>query len=241
MSELLISEVTRMGDGFCVIGLMSNPAGVCSLRPMPHGGFAWRPFPYRRADRIAFDLQLVSLAAPHLEDRVCSNHRKLGSISEDEMLDLLQKAELGESRADLFGCAVRSTASGATYVKPGHGERSICGCRIENISFDFSHYPKKNVRAALLLASGDRLDSLPVVDDDWLRFIDHLWERSQGTVNIGSRLQRFFNQQIKEHVLSSAIPFVRIGLTRPFHGRCWLMLDSLFPVPKRNWVEEFLQ
>jgi hypothetical protein len=237
--ELLISEITRMADGFCVIGLMPTQDGFSSLRPMPRGGFAWRPFPYRRADRVAFELALIPLAAPHLEDRLCSNHRKLGSTSEDQMLDCLKKAEIGESRTSLFGCAVHSTQSGAAYVEPGEGERSICGCRIENISFDFTYYPQKNLRAALLLTSGDRLSSLPIVDHDWLCFADQLWSQKGGGTNARQRSQRFFNRQIREHILSSEAPFVRVGLTRPFRDRCWLMLDSIFPLPKNQWLEEF--
>jgi hypothetical protein len=30
--------------------------------------------------------------------------------------------------------------------------------------------------------------------------------------------------------------FARIGLARPNSGRCWLMLDSLFPQPQESWL-----
>jgi len=33
--------------------------------------------------------------------------------------------------------------------------------------------------------------------------------------------------------------FIRLGLTRPFHDLCWLMLDTLFPLPRREWLQEF--
>ena len=242
MPELLISEITRMADGFCVIGLMPTQAGFCSLRPMPRVGFAWRPFPYRRADRVAFELSLIPLAAPHLEDRQAANHTRLGAASEAELVDSLKRAEVAAAARELFGCNVRPNPrrGPGIYVDPEEGSRSICGCVIENISFAFNFYPQRNIRASVRLESGDRLDSLPWVDHDWLRFADHLGKVSQGTANVRQRLQTFFNRRIREHLLSSSAPFARIGLTRPGDdGRCWLMLDSVFPLPRKKWLEEF--
>jgi len=242
MPELLISEITRMADGFCVIGLMPTPTGFCSLRPMPRLGFAWRPFPYRRADRVAFELALVPLAAPHLEDRQAASHSRLGTVSEAELVDCLKRAEVASAARELFGCPIRPNPrrGPGLHVEPEEGSRSICGCAVENISFAFNFYPQRNIRASLRLESGDRLDSLPWVDHDWLRFADHLWKVSQGTANVRQRLQTFFNRRIREHLLSSSAPFARIGLTRPGDdGRCWLMLDSVFPLPRKKWLEEF--
>ena len=138
-------------------------------------------------------------------------------------------------------CRVNPSPHGgsASCVEPEEARRSICGCAIENISFSLKYYPPK-MRAKLYLGSGDRLDSLPVVDDDWLRFTDHLWQQSQGMANVRSRLDRFFNWTIREHILSSPSSFARIGLTRPDRDAvCWLMLDSIFPLPKEQWLEEF--
>ena len=241
MSELLISEITRMAEGFCVIGLARSQAGFYSLRPMPRVGFAWQPFPYWRADRIAFELSLLPLVAPHLEDRQAGDHSRLGAVSEAELVACLKQAETATSVPELFGCNVDPSPRGgpASCVEPEEAHRSICGCAIENIGFSLKYYPPK-IRAKLYLESGDRLDSLPVVDDDWLRFTDHLWQQNQGTANVASRLERFFNWTIREHILSSPSPFVRIGLTRPDRdGLCWLMLDSIFPLPKKEWSGEF--
>lgn len=231
-----------MADGNCVIGLARRPSGFYSLRPMPRVGFAWQPFPYRRAERVSFELSLVPLAAPHLEDRQAGNHSKVGAVSEAELVDCLKQAETATSAQDLFGCKVNPSPHGgpALCVKPAEGKRSIAGCAIEKINFSFSFYPQRNIRVALRLESGDRLDSLPLVDHDWLRFADRLWEQSKGTANVRQRLQSFFNRQIREHILSSPAPFARIGLTRPDDdGLCWLMLDSVFPQPKKKWLEEF--
>ena len=242
MPELLISEITRMAEGFCVIGLARSQAGFYSLRPMPRVGFAWQPFPYWRADRIAFELSLLPLVAPHLEDRQAGDHSRLGAVSEAELVACLKQAETATSVPELFGCNVNPSPRGgpASCVEPEEARRSICGCAIENLHFSFRFYPQRNIRVTLRLTSGDRLDSLPLVDHDWLRFADHLWEQSQGTADVRQRLQRFFNRTIREHILSSPPPFARIGLTRPDRdGLCWLMLDSVFPLPKKKWSEEF--
>jgi hypothetical protein len=241
MPELLISEITRMAEGFCVIGLERDRARFCSLRPIPRDGFAWQPFPYRRGDRVDFELYPIPVARPHVEDRQSRNHNKLGLMSETDMVSCLKLAEVAASVKELFGCDVRPSPHGgpAVYVEPEEGNRSICGCEIANVSFSFKYYPPK-IRATLYLESGDRLDSLPLVDHDWLSFIDNLWKQSQGTANVGSRLQRFFNWTIRDHILSSAAPLARIGLTRPDRdGLCWLMLDSIFPLPTNQWREEF--
>lgn len=242
MHELLISEITRMAEGFCVIGLEHHLGGFHSIRPIPRKRFAWQPFPYRRGDRVTFDLFLAPLVRPHLEDREAGNHSRRGSVSEDELVECLRHAEVAGTVSALFDCPLRHSPYGgpAVCAQPAEASRSVCGCEIQNISFSLKYYPQSNVRVTLLLKSGERLDSLPLVDHDWLRFVDHLWEQGQGSANLGQRLQRFFNWQTREHILSSPAPFARIGLTRPERdGLCWLMLDSVFPLPRKKWLEDF--
>jgi hypothetical protein len=52
-------------------------------------------------------------------------------------------------------------------------------------------------------------------------------------------LDRFLNSQFHYKIMSCPHHFVRIGLTRPYKDVCWLMLDTLFPLPKAEWLEEF--
>jgi hypothetical protein len=234
MKELLISEITHMAAGLCVIGLERHKGGYSSLRPIPHGLNAWRQFPYHRADRIAFDLSLSpGVTEHHCEDRHALNPRKIGFVSEDELVGCLKQAEVANSIRDLFGCQVHPSPRGgpAVYVNPGDARRSVCGCNINSVSFRF--YPEK-IRVALALKSGETLDSLPVVDRDWLAFAKRLDVESQDW------FEGFFNSFIVDQIMSSPIRFARIGLARPgWDGLCWLMLDSLFPLPRDAWVEEF--
>ena len=87
-----------------------------------------------------------------------------------------------------------------------------------------------------MLFSGEVARDLPVVDRDWLDFTDAAENRG---ANRAARLERFLNSQFQYKIMSCPHHFVRIGLTRPYREVCWLMLDTLFPIPKADWLEEF--
>jgi hypothetical protein len=234
MRELLISEITQMAAGLCVIGLERHKEGYCSLRPIPHGLTAWPEFPYYRADRISFDLSLSpGVTEHHREDRRAGNPRLVDTVSENELVGCLRQAEVANSIRELFGCQVHPSPRGgpAVYVNPVDARRSICGCRINSVRFRF--YPGK-IRVALGLESGETLDSLPVVDRDWHAFAARFDDQRQ------DRLEGFFNSFVVDQIMSSPIRFARIGIARPDRDiLCWLMLDSLFPLPRDQWVEDF--
>ena len=241
MTELLISEITLMRRGLCVIGLEQDKDRFRSLRPIPRNAFAWNNFQYARADKVAYDLSSMPVAPPHIEDRLAANHQKLGSVTEAELVRCLKRAEVAASIRGLFGCAVHLSPRGseAVYVKPEHGKRSISGCEVESVSFSFKRYPPK-IRAALALKSGESLESLPVVDAEWVKFATRLARQIAAQPNFRSHLESFFNSLVRDRIGSSEIRFARIGLARPYKdGLCWLMLDTLFPLPKNAWLEEF--
>ena len=50
------------------------------------------------------------------------------------------------------------------------------------------------------------------------------------------RAQQFLNGFVRARLMASSNRFARIGLPRPFYGKCWLMLDSLFPQPEKAWL-----
>jgi len=234
MTELLISEITLMQRGLCVIGLERSDGHFRSLRPIPPNSNAWKQFPYRRADKVAFDLSSSPGIAPHVEDRLSAKDRKSGSVTENELVDCLRKAETASSIKDLFGCRVHLSKRGglAVYVDPSDAIRSICGCEIESISFSFRFYPEA-IRAALALKSGETLDSLPVVDCEWREFAGDVAKQ------VGNQIEDCFDSFVKKQLLPSPIRFARIGIARPDReGLCWLMLDSLFPLPKKHWLKE---
>jgi len=227
-----------MNDGFCVIGLERSGERFRSLRPLPRRGYTWMRFPYQRADKVAFDFSAAPAVPPHTEDRSTANDRKVGFVSESELVGSLKQAEVATSVKGMFGCDVRVSCRGgdAVFVLPAEATRSICGCEIASIRFTFHFYPK--IRATVVLKSGERLQSLPLVDADWGEFISILAEQAEDQARIRSRLEGLFNSLVYPQIQSSPSRFVRIGLCRPDReGLCWFMLDSLFPLPKKSWLE----
>lgn len=55
--ELLISDITEMGRGYCVLGIEPAPSGRWrTVRPMPQNAYAWLEFPHQRGDYIRVEL-----------------------------------------------------------------------------------------------------------------------------------------------------------------------------------------
>ena len=238
-TELLISEITIMGPGFCVIGLERDNERFRSLRPIPRSSFSWPSFGYKRGDRVAFELSRISARQPHTEDRQAGNHQGLGSLSEHELLQRLKQAEVAGSIRELFSCDVHPSPRGgdAVYVSPNDAKRSICGCVITAVAFSFRFFPK--IRVALALTSGETLQSLPLVDTEWTKFALEIASDTKSGPHDQSRAQYFFDYFVQGEIASSELRFARIGLSRPDKdGFCWLMLDSLFPLPKKHWLSD---
>src|SRR5260370_39688944 len=101
-TELLISEITVMGPGFCVLGLERGTQGFRSLRPIPRSAYSWPAFAYKRGDKVAFDLPHIPPMRPHTEDRRAENHRTLRSLAELERLQRHKHAADAASVEDLF-------------------------------------------------------------------------------------------------------------------------------------------
>jgi hypothetical protein len=152
---------------------------------------------------------------------------------------MLQRAEVSAELEGLFECELHvDTNGGNAWVDPSQANRSICGCLYRNLRFLVFQDPSRvTLRARLVLVSGETLNSLPVVDREWRRFMDEVMERlakSGGHFD----LDRYLNRFIRNKLLQALHAFARIGLARPDNGhKCWLMLDSLFPQPDVSWLD----
>ncbi len=237
MTRLLITEITRMGPAFCVIGLQREKDKIRSVRPVSPKANSWMHFPYHRGDVLQCDLSPFSGVAPHIEDRISSRgFKKESSLPEAEVVTHLGQAEVADSLPALFGCTLHENRSGSgLFAKPPEARRSICGTVTKNLRLEFC---ANELRASLALSSGEVLRDLPVVDRDWRDFIDAALAEGRGANRVG-RLERFLNSQFHYKILSCPYHFIRLGLTRPYHDVCWLMLDTLFPLAKHEWLEEF--
>jgi hypothetical protein len=238
MTDLTITEITRMPPGFCVIGIEETGRSFRSLRPIPPYTFSWRSFGHQRGDILRFNLVPVPASRPHVEDRNSTGVLGTsGQRTEANLLQCLRLAEVAGQVKELFGCEVRESPMGgrAVWVQPAEAERSICGCSFDNLRFKIY---EERIRVSLSLPSGETLRSLPLVDRDWNDFVEQGIERIGGSAHRGE-VQRFLNTSITRTILDGPGGFARIGLARPDnHGLCWLMLDSLFPLPQPAWLQD---
>ncbi len=237
MTKLLITEITRMGPAFCVIGLQRDKDKIHSVRPVSATANSWMQFPFHRGDVLQCDLAPFAAAKPHIEDRVSTRcFQKESTVPEPEVVTYLRKAEFAGSLPDLFGCVLHENKTGSgLFAKPAEPKRSICGAETRNLRLELC---ANELRATLVLSSGEVLRDLPVVDRDWRDFIDAALADNRGANRV-ARLERFLNSQFHYKIMSCPHHFIRLGLTRPYHDLCWLMLDTLFPLPKQEWLEEF--
>jgi len=237
MTKLLITEITRMGPAFCVIGLQREKNKIRSVRPVSATANSWLHFPYHRGDVLQCDCAPFSGSKPHIEDRVLTGaFQKESTVPEPEIVTYLRKAEIADSLSELFGCVLHENKNGSgLFAKPPEAKRSVCGTQTQNLRLELY---ANELRATLALSSGEVLRDLPVVDRDWRDFIEAALAIPRGANRL-ARLERFLNSQFHYKVLSCPHHFIRLGLTRPYHDVCWLMLDTLIPLPKHEWLEEF--
>jgi hypothetical protein len=244
MRELILSDITEMGSGLCVIGIEQvGKNEFHSVRPMPPMGYAWPlQFDCQRGSFVRFEPSTTSATRPHVEDQ--NTHGLTtgrNSLDQDELVDLLQHAEISESLEGLFGYGLSSDQLGGNaWVPSDLASRSICGCNYANMRFRvYIDAGKVKLVAMVALASGEVLHSLPVVDRAWRRFVAELVHRLP-KIPPRNQLDAIFNRTIRPRVMDEPVHFVRIGLPRPKqeNDKCWLMLDSLFPQPDPKWLDE---
>jgi hypothetical protein len=237
MTKLLITEITRMGPAFCVIGLQREKDKIRSVRPVSASANSWLHFPYHRGDVLQCDLAPFCGAKPHVEDRVSTHgFQKESVVPEAKIVTYLREAEIAGSLPELFGCVLHENKNGSgLFAKLPEAKRSVCGTQTQNLRLELY---ANELRATLALSSGEVLRDLPVVDRDWRDFIEGALAERRGANRV-ARLERFLNSQFHDKILSCPHHFIRLGLTRPYHDLCWLMLDTLFPLPRQEWLEEF--
>lgn len=243
MRELILTDVTEMGSGQCVVGIERMGNVFQSVRPLPPAGYAWPLAEHcRRGCFVQFEPAPTPARPPHIEDQG-THGLVLGteSLAEDELVDLLQHAETSETAEGLFGCGLAiDQLGGNAWVPPQSATRSICGCAYTNMRFRvFIDSDRIRLMAMLVIPSGEVLHSLPIVDWEWRQWLVELVKRSPKKPT-RPELDAFFNRSIRPRMIESPAHFVRIGLPRPRldESKCWLMLDTLFPQPDPAWLDE---
>ena len=245
MRELTLADITVMAHGYCVIGLERTAEGAFrSVRPLPRRGHAWPAFfPYGRGSIIRFSPATTSISMPHVEDQHTHGFEPSSEqVGEGELVEMLRTAEVSTNLDGLFRCQLNTDVQGGNaWAEPTSATRSICGFEFRNIRFRvLSDRGEANLRAKLLLPSGEILYSLPVVDREWRQFFSEL-VRSQSQSGNATSAEAFLNGSIRTELLQSPHQFARIGLARGRSNeekKCWLMLDSLFPQPNAAWLPQ---
>jgi hypothetical protein len=243
MTDLIISDITLMRPGYCVIGLEQIAANSFrSIRPLPPGRHAWPDqFIFRRGDRVRARLGPPARPrTPHMEDRQSTALVGAGNaVSQEVLVDSLRRAEVSDGLDGLYECELHSnTPNGNRWVINGQGRRSICGCKPESIRFSVYSHVGSKLKATISLTSNERLNYLPVVDREWDLFYQEIVALCNDSDN-ESEPTDILNQIAHDNVLNSDITFARIGLADAQVGddKCWLMLDSLFPQPQKAWLD----
>lgn len=238
MTELILSDITRMAGGHCIIGLQKAGQRYQSIRPLPPSGNAWpSDFPHHRGAVLMFELSRIQAVRPHVEDHKSTG--VLGStreVSETELLNCLHQAEVANSVVDLFGGPIRPGARHGAHLHAPKGMRSICGAQASHIRLKCE---ASDVRASIAFAWGESLADLPLVDRSWCTFLKAIQHRMTG-----AHRQRRLNLYLEKKLSDYTQFFVRLGLTRPYppkFGRCQVMLDTILPMPRKSWVDEYLR
>lgn len=248
MTDLLISDITRRGRSFCVIGLEHDRRRYASVRPLPTHGVAWSRFPYSRGQILRAQLENIPVTRPHVENKRMQGPVELvRSVSATELVDALKSAEF-DNVDDLFLTPIlHNSDGGAGFIRPGTGSRSICGCAPVALRFSLRFYDQdRKIRAELELPSGEKLFRLPLVDRDYFHFITSALGPNPTQQKI-TAIQEAVNAYVANGLQEDDLFLVRIGVAGSWapEGRdeavCWLMLDSIFPPPDEVFFNEILE
>ena len=119
------------------------------------------------------------------------------------MVAYLRKAETADTLRELFGCALHENRGGGLFAKPPEAKRSVCGTVTQNLRLELC---ANELRATLVLSSGEVLRDLPVVDRDWRDFIDVALAEGRGVNRVdSSRTLPKFTISIQSFVVSTSL------------------------------------
>lgn len=203
MTELILSDVTRMAGGYCIIGLLKDGHRYKSVRPLPRTRNAWPPtFSFKRGDLLKFDLTAIPVVRPHVEDFRSSGIPSCEDrISEEELLACFRHAEVANSVTEMFGCKVTPGGRHGAHVRARAASRSICGAEAQRLRLNCVG---RDVRAWVGFPWGESLLDLPLVDRSWFDFLREV-QKNMGGANRLQRLNRYLGTRMSEQRDSSSV------------------------------------
>ncbi|MBV9122554.1 MAG: hypothetical protein JO112_04285 [Planctomycetes bacterium] len=236
--EIILLDWTRMGNSYCLAGVIVQEGPIQVVRPLPAKHFraevrnlGWSPWAMDGHARWEMFEVIGPRPArpepPHLEDLWVRTLRSLQTSASLEQRRSILEATAVRLGEPVFGIPLSRTRS-ALYLPPGTGRRSLATLVVPAHAIDFSGSHREgssgpDIRVHLRVPGpGDR--TLPVKDH-------HLLLKAEsGRAGLEEQIQRL-NEEV--HRMGELVA-IRLGLSRPFVAdgrespRCWLMADGFF-------------
>jgi hypothetical protein len=232
--EILITDVTRMGgDRVCVAGLDHWGNGIRPILPYPHQivehdlyideSSLIRP----RAVVNLFVEPLPDCIPPHAEDHIwpSANHVEPLRHADDKVWRTILNQSCRPSVQDIFGTDLLHNNRN---VAPGSGTRSLGTIKPKGIhqfiykTVEYDGRPQHDYRLHFF-DPDDRYFPIKVTDLTLQNYADYLHlNDGLSQAEVSEKLTRLFKR---------AEVFLRIGLTRPYEGWCWLQVNGIYTFP----------
>ncbi len=231
--EILITEVTHMReDRVCIAGI--NHEGVV-VRPL----FCY-PYLVRQDDLFLADGSVIrprtvlrmnlepmtGCEKPHTEDYLWSD------VAQTRLLrwanDAVWKQFLIRTSAKSVEAVFETEILKHRTVRPGTGERSLGTVKPKTV-FDFCFrlieregQERRDYRLSFYDAADECYAAVKINDLSLQAYADHLLRQGQTLEAVSATIQK----QLKQRDL-----WLRLGLTRPFEGHCWLQITGIYTFP----------
>jgi hypothetical protein len=229
--EILVTDVTKYGDRFCVAGQTADGA---MIRPEPAGAnAAYEPsrfWPGADAgpDKFFAVGNVVSFEAdpppahfpyPHAtEDRIVraeGSRKILNTIAEADLAANAQES-VSESIAVAFDGGLVRAPSGKAYVPNGFDGRSLGAVEVgpKSLTFHVNNYKPDRPKLRAFVREGDAVYDVAVTS-----------ARAHGTWKDAGL------NALQQAVNAGAAVHLRLGLSRPFPARpdeCYLQINGIF-------------
>lgn len=162
ITELILSEVTRMRGGYCVIGLQPSASGYRSVLPLPPKGFSWTDrFIFPRGSRLRFDLLDRATNPLHVEDRASVDFpAKVEHISESDCVAPFAIHQSNPRLVELFARKTGVLISEDALVAKARGSlgSATWGVALCEAVLRFGRTPRTVRGATFLGPVGSRVD-----------------------------------------------------------------------------------
>jgi hypothetical protein len=237
--DMVLLDWTRMGNTFCLAGVVRQGDEFRVVRPLPYSGrkapvrnVGWLPiFVHGRCRWEEFELvgpAAASPEAPHLEDVWVRGLRPRGALAPPALRRAILQATTAPAGMPLFGAPLTRMRS-SVFLPPGTGCRSLASLAVPAAQIEFSAVLREgadepDVRVALHVLPFEG-HTLPVKDHFLLGRAESASPTLDGRVRELDRAVRQMGPQVA----------VRLGVSRAFAaspGRapnaCWVMADGFF-------------